>query len=266
MASLHRVILALSLVLGTAACWADACGPYRVGLREYPRFYERNTATGLYTGLDKDFFDALAERSGCQLHMQIESQPRLWRRLAEGQIDLASWVVPSAEREQLVRIVPLIQGRMMAMTWRDADLKHAADFLNNPALRAVAIRQALYGAEHDELLARLRLQGRLSETADFDAALRAFAARRVALMFVYPWSLTGQPADWLAQVRLTDWHPEAPPVTSGLAMSLKTVREPDAERLRRAVTAMQQDGSLARIVGRHLPPDGVQLLAVPEPR
>jgi polar amino acid transport system substrate-binding protein len=258
MASLHRVTLALSLVLGASACAAEGCGPYRVGLREYPRFYERHAATGLYTGLDKDFFDALAERSGCQLHIQIESQPRLWRRLAEGQIDMASWVVPSAEREQWVRIVPLIQGRMMAMTWRDADLKQPADFLNNPALRAVAIRQALYGAEHDELLAKLRLQGRLSETADFDTALRAFAARRVALMFVYPWSLASQPADWLAQVRLTDWHPEAPAVTSGLALSLKTIRDPDAERLRRAVAAMQQDGSFARIVARHLPPKLIQ--------
>lgn len=257
MASPHRMILALSLALGTAACWADTCGPYRVGLREYPRFYERDAA-GRYSGLDKDFFDALAERSGCRLDIQLESQPRLWQKLAEGQIDMASWVVPSERRARLVRVMPLIQGRMMAMTWRDAGLRSPADFLADPALRAVAIRHALYGAEHDELLAKLRQQGRLGEVADFDAALRVFAARRVALMLVYPWSLAAQPADWLAQVKLADWYHSAPAVTSGLALSWKTVSDPDAERLRRAVMAMQQDGSLAQIVARHLPPELVR--------
>jgi polar amino acid transport system substrate-binding protein len=259
MASLQRMVLALSLALAAPVCAADACGPYRVGVREYPRLYQRE-ADGRFGGLDKDFFDALAERSGCKLEFHLESQPRLWARLARGEIDLASWVVPSEQRAAIVRVIPLISGRMMALTWRDAGIKGEADFLADPALRAVAIRQALYGADYDALFAQLKAQGRLSEVADFDAALRAFAARRVALMLAYPWSLAGQPADFMAQVQLTDWHAAAPAVASGLALSHKTVREADMQKLEQALRAMRQDGSLAQLLGRHLPMDMVKLL------
>lgn len=255
MASLRRPVLALSLALGTLACAAEPCGPYRVGVREYPRLYQRD-AEGRFGGLDKDFFDALAERSGCKLEFHLESQPRLWARLARGDVDLASWVVPSEQRAAVVRVIPLISGRMMAMTWR----KGEAEFLADASLRAVAIRQALYGAGYDALFGQLKSQGRLSEVADFDTALRAFGARRVALMLAYPWSLAGQPADFMAQVQLTDWHAAAPAVASGLALSRRTIREADLQKLEQALRAMRQDGSLAQLLGRHLPMDMVRLL------
>lgn len=250
---------ALGLWFGVQACAAEPCGPYRVGLREYPHLYQRE-ADGRFGGLDKDFFEALAERSGCKLEFQLESQPRLWVRLTRGDIDLASWVIPSEQRAEVVRVIPIIGGRMMAVTWRDAGITSEAGFLSDETLHAVAIRQALHGKGYDALVHRLRSQGRLSEVADFDTALRAFAARRVALMLAYPWALAGQPADLMAQLQLTDWHASAPAVASGLALSRKTVREADALRLEQALRAMHQDGSLARILSRHLPMDTVRLL------
>ena len=261
MTKLRGVALALGLGFGTLGCVAQPapCGPYRVGLREYPRFYQR-APDGRFGGLDKEFFEALAERSGCKLEFQLESQPRLWHKLTRGDMDLASWVVPSEQRASVVKVVPLISGHMLAITWRDTGPKSEAEFLADPALTAVAIRQALYGEGYDTLMQQLRRQGRLSEVADFDTALRAFSARRVALLVAYPWSLAGQPADFMARVQLTDWHPAAPGVSSGLALSHKTVREADAQRLLQALRAMHQDGSLARLLARHLPMDVVKLL------
>lgn len=257
----RSVALALGLGLGAAVCAAQTapCGPYRVGVREYPRLYQR-APDGRFSGLDKEFFEALAERSGCRFDVQPESQPRLWVKLARGELDLTSWVVPSEQRATLVKVIPLISGRMLAMTWRDAGARTEAEFLADPSLVAIAIRQALYGEGYDMLMQQLRGQGRLSEVADFDTALRAFSARRGALMVVYPWSLAGQPADFMAQVQLIDWHPATSAVSSGLALSYKTVRETDAQRLQQALRTMQQDGSLAQLLGRHLPMDIVKLL------
>lgn len=259
MRTLRQLALALGVGLGAQACAAQDCGPYRVGLREYPRLYERD-AQGRFAGLDKDFFEALAARSGCKLVFQLESQPRLWVRLARGDVDMASWVVWSEERAALVRIFPLMSGRMMAVTWRDADIKGEPAFRSDARLRAVAIRQALYGAGYDALLADLRLQGRVSEVADFDTAWRAFAARRVELILAYPWSLAGQPPELMAQLQLSDWHAGAPATASGLALSRKTVREADALKLEQALRKMQQDGSLAQLMARHLPLELIRLL------
>ena len=236
------------------------CGPYRVGLREYPRLYQRD-AYGAFSGLDKEFFEALSQRSGCRLEIQLESQPRLWQLLKHGDLDLASWVIPSAERDAVVTVIPLISSRPMVITWRAAGPQTEASFLADPKLNAVAVRKSLYGAGYDELMQRLREQGRLSEAADFDTALRAFSAHRSALVIAYPWGLLEQSPQWFGQVNLSDWHASAPAVVSGLAISRSTVSPVDRQRLEDAVRAMHQDGSLRRMLDRYLPTEMVQHIA-----
>lgn len=245
------------LSLGVPASAAD-CGPYRVGLREYPLIYERQ-ADGSYQGLDKDFFAALAERSGCMLELRLESQPRIWTQIKAGQLDIASWVIPTDERAALVAIITMLRTRHMAITWRERGMPSEAEFLADRTRRAVVIRKASYGAGYDALIRQLRAQGRISEVADFDAALRVFASRKVDLMIAYPWSLAGH-ID-LARLHVADWQPGAPGVTSGLALSRSTVREADQQRLLHALREMERDGSLAQIVNRHMPPP----LAMPVP-
>ena len=93
-----------------------------------------------------------------------------------------------------------------------------------------------------------------------EALTAELAGRRVELMLAYPWSLAGQPAELMARLQLTDWHAGAPATASGLALSRRTVREADVHRLEQALRAMRQDGSLAQILGRHLPVDTVKLL------
>lgn len=261
---MSRALLGLCGCLWITAHAAD-CGPYRVGLREYPQFYERRP-DGRFEGLDKEFFAALAERSGCQLRLELESQPRLWARVKDGTLDMASWVVPNEERRPLVTVVPLLSSRLMAVTWRERGELSQSAFLADSSLRAVAIRKAVYGPGYDALLAQLRAQGRLSEVADFDTALRAFTARRVDLLIAYPWTLPSEPRAWLDQLRLADWQPEAPAIAFGLALSRSTVREADQRQLLQGLSAMRDDGSLTRIVRRHLPESSVQLLPVGMPR
>ncbi|HEY1092872.1 MAG TPA: transporter substrate-binding domain-containing protein [Burkholderiaceae bacterium] len=239
-----------------------ACGPLRLGLRDYPRVYQRD-AKGVYGGLDKEFFEALAQRSGCKFEIRLESQPRLWDGLRGGRIDLASWVIQTEERSHTVNVIPLLEIRLMAVTWRDVPELTQAEFLANTKLTAVRVRQSVHGPGYDELLNKLLEQGRLSEVADVDTALRVFSARRVALLVAYPWALFGQSEQWMSQVRLSDWHPTAGVVHSGLAISHR-VSAADARKLEDALRSMQRDGSLARMVARHLPMDLTKLVPAPK--
>ena len=255
--SLHGLAVAAPPVPASAPA-AETCGPLKVGLREYPRLYERD-AQGTLQGLDKDFFDALAQRSGCRLELLLESQPRIWQGLRSGRLDLASWVIPTEERAAVVNLIPLVLMRPMAVTWRDSPVQSQADFLAEARLNAIRVRQSVYGPGYDELFARLHEQGRLSEAADFDTALRVFSARRLGLIVAYPWTLLGQSEQWMAQVRFSDWYPSSSTVQSGLAISRSSVRAADAQRLEAALLSMQRDGSLAQMVFRHLPIDLVKL-------
>ncbi len=248
----------LALGTATAASAADTCGPLKVGLREYPRLYQRD-ATGNFAGLDKDFLELLAQRSGCRLELLLDSQPRIWQGLRNGSVDLASWVIPTEARAAVVTVIPLVLMRPLAITWRDSPAFTQADFLADTRLTAIRVRQSAYGAGYDELFARLHEQGRLSEAADFDTALRVFSARRLGLIVAYPWTVLGQSEQWMAQVRFSDWHPASSTVQSGLAISRSSVRPADAQRLMAALQAMQRDGSLAQLVARHLPMDLVKL-------
>ncbi len=249
--------LAMTGLQGLALA-AEPCGPLKVGLREYPRLYERD-AQGGFRGLDKDFFEALAQRSGCQFEIVLDSQPRIWQALRNGRFDLASWVIPTEERAAVVNVIPLLLMRPLAVTWRDSPVTSQADFLADGRLGAIRVRQSAYGPGYDELFARLHEQHRLSEAADFDTALRVFTARHMGLIVAYPWTVLGQSEQWMVQVRFSDWHPTSSTVQSGLAISRSSVRAADAQRLEAALLAMQRDGSLAQLVGRHLPTELVKL-------
>jgi len=254
----------------------EDCGPYRVGVGEYPRLFERQRGSsapagadaGAYQGMTKDFYAALSERSGCVFSFEVESQPRLWRRIKDGTIDISGWVIPTPERKPYVAVIPLLSLHLMAMTWGAQHVQSQADFLGRTALRAVAVRDSAYGPEYDALVQQLRAQGRLSEVADVDTALKVFAARRVDLMIAYPWALASLPdqaqgaASGVApdEVKVTDWHPNAPDVVSGLALSRRNVSDDDARRMLQALKLMQRDGSLGRIVDKYLPDGSAKLL------
>ena len=256
------------MLLLQAQAWAgppeaEPCGPFTVGLREYPRLYQRD-ANGEHYGLDKEFFEALAQRSGCKLEIKLDSQPRIWQGLRAGRIDLASWVIQTEERAAVVNVIPLLQVRPMAVTWRDSPAFTLADFMADASLTGVKIRQSVYSPGYDELLEKLRGQNRLNEVADFDTALRVFSARRVNLIVAYPWTLFAQSEQWMSQVRFSDWYPTSSAVQSGLAISRRSVSAAEAQRLEDTVHAMQRDGSLAQMVARYLPMDLTKV--VPPPR
>jgi len=264
-----RLIVGLAMLwLAHAAALAGDCGPYQVGLREYPKFYERvrgNPGAPSYVGLDTDFFRELEERTGCRLVLQVESQPRIWSRIKDGSLDMASWFIPVVERHAHVVVLPLLTARPVAITWARSGVKTQAEFPANPELRAVAIRQMAYGAGYDGLLARLRALKRVDEVAELDAAVRAFVAGRVALLITYPWTLRDQPKQVMDELTVSDCESVAAPILAGLALSRRTVREEDLQKIQQGLRGMQRDGSLSRLVDKYMLPGSVGYLPSTSP-
>jgi hypothetical protein len=138
-------------------------------------------------------------------------------------------------------------------------IRGEAEFLAWPAMRAVAVRGASHGAALDALLQRLREQGWLSEVGDTKTAMRVFFAKRVGLLFAYPWTVAPALRQLPDQVRLADWYPQSPGLLSCLALSWCTVSPVDQQRILQNMQAMQRDGSLARLLHQHVPVVGIQL-------
>jgi len=237
---------------------AADCGPFRVGVKLYPGVYERVPGRSDYQGLDKDFFALLAERSGCRFDLVLESQPRIWAAIRSGRLDITSWVVPTPEREALVALIPLVSLRHLVLSWAAKEVRDETDFLARRELRAVAVRGASYGAAYDALLQQLRQQGRVSEVADVEVAIRVFFAKRVDLLIAYPFAVAAELRSETTPVRVDDWHPASRGVLSGLALSRRTVSPADQQRLLDALQGMQRDGSLLRLMRKHAPEQGVE--------
>ncbi len=259
--SIGRAAAVAGLLLQAAAgVVAAPCGPFRVGVKLYPMVYERQADGQGYQGLDKDFFELLRERSGCQFTLEIESQPRIWSRIRSGSLDITSWVVPTPERQASVAVIPLARVNPVALTWTEQGVKDAADFLTRRSLRAVVVRGASYGPAYDPLIERLRQQGRVSEVGDIDAAVRVFFAKRVDLLLGYAWTVAQPLREQAGQVQVSDWYPQAAGLSSGLALSRSTVSDADQQRLLRALRDMHADGSLVRLLRLHLHEQGVRPL------
>ena len=270
-ATVSAALLALAIAAPMSAPAAEAapCGTLRVGLKEYPGVVEvrgSDAAARAFAGLDRDFYEALAARTGCRFAFELESQPRIWARLRNGTLDLTSWAIPTEERRDAVVVAALVTVRPMAVTWASAGVGSQAAFVDDPKLRAVAVRAGSYGAGYDELLASLRARGRVVEEVAVDDAVHALLNRRVDLLVTYPWVLAGLPADQRARLRVQDWHPEAAGVPSGLAMSRRTVDDATRARLVEGLRALQRDGTLARLAARHLGNAGVTVLPAVTPQ
>ncbi|WP_141100750.1 transporter substrate-binding domain-containing protein [Roseateles aquatilis] len=255
-------VLAL-VASGLVHAHALACGPYRVGLKPYPQIYDRHgQEVGANrdqegAGLDREFFTLLAARSGCAFVYELESQPRVWVRLREGSLDITSWAIPTEERLRHVTIVPLLTVRPMAYTWASAGVSTPRAFLARQELRAVVVKGSSYGPGFDAMLGTLAASARVSAVADVDAATRVFMAHRVDLIVTYPWVMARQLRAMPGKIEVADWHPDGPTIHSGLALSHRTVSAQDQARLLDALSTLQKDGTLKRLVDRYLPNSGV---------
>jgi len=245
--------LLAGLLLAPAGLQAQACGPYVAALYPYARFYYEDPAQGP-SGIDKDMFEELARRSGCELRQVVESRVRIWDQMRRGVTQLTLSALSSPQRREMAEFVFYAQGRYQVLMRRElaARVHSIAAFEAEPQLRLLAVRAYVHGPQIDAWVERMRTQGRLVETGDYKTALRMLRAGRADALLALPSGWRGLPPSVeddsdLVPVDVTPGERNL----IGLAIAL-SMPEADRQRLRHAMQAMLADGSVLEIMRRHL--------------
>ncbi|MCU6500948.1 transporter substrate-binding domain-containing protein [Rugamonas sp. A1-17] len=257
---LGRLILCCALlcpaVPGVAAP-RGGCDHLRVAFYEDGALFYR-TATGGWTGIDKEVVDELARRLDCKLDVSVDSRVRIWAALANGNIDISVSAIPLPEREKIGRFVPYMVDRNFVLLHRglSARLNGMDSFLADPQYKIAVVKSYKHGRAYEVWLAKLREQGRVYETPDHLSMMRLFKLGRVDAVMVTPtsWYPLVKQEQLAGTYSVMDWAPRENMV-SGLVLSRRSVDEATVERFRQAVKAMRDDGTLRRIFERHTDAD-----------
>lgn len=245
--------LLTGLALACTGLAVQACGPYTAALYPYARFYYEDPQGGP-GGIDKDMFEELARRSGCQLRMVVESRVRIWDQMRRGVVQLTLSAISSPERLQIAELVPYAQGRYHVLVRRDlaARIRSIADFEADTALRLLDVRGYVHGPTIDAWVQRMRSQGRLVETGDFKTAARMMRGGRADALLALPssWGTSTDAFEDSGGLVALDVTPTERNAVA-LAM-LHAMPDADRLRLRRALQAMLADGAVYDILRRHL--------------
>jgi len=245
--------------LGLAAGWVaasaaePACGPHVAALYPFPPFL-RETANRGWEGIDKDMFDELARRTGCELHLVVESRVRIWEQMRGGSVAMTLSAIPTPERQAFADFVPYAQGRNYLMLRPDAaqHVKSLAAFEADESLTLLVVRGYAHGPTLDAAIQRLRSQRRVHEAGDFPALLRMAAAGRAHALLATPHTWNDVDAALAPGPR---WTPlDVAPADRAIAALALSLQMPpaDRQRLRQSLQAMMADGSVLNILRRHL--------------
>lgn len=242
------------------------CGPHVAALYPYAPFF-RELPDGGREGIDKDMFDELARRSGCELRLVVESRVRIWEQMRNGAAGLTLSAVPTPERQTFAEFMPYAQGRYHLMVRPDVArrIKSLEAFEADRQLTLLTVKGYAHGPTLDAALQRLRAHRRVHEVADFPAVLRMAGAGRAHGLLALPsaWSQVetaiGEKRAWVA----LDVAPQDRAL-GALALSLQ-MPAPDRQRLRRALQGMLADGTVASIMHRHLGDAAARAAAYTEP-
>lgn len=242
----------LALALHSVSHAQAVCGPYTVALYELGVLFYRD-AQGQGQGIDRELTEALSERSGCQLETIVESRVRIWDQLARGQLDISVSGIATPEREQFAEFMPYLRTRNQALIARSLvrQLPSMQAFKADASKRVVVVKGFRYGRQFDAWLDELRAQQRVVEATSFDAAMRMLRAGRAELILTEPINLRPELGPWLKEMVLLDWAP-SDDVIANLIVSRSRVSDADRQRLRQALASLVHDGSVDRIVRRHV--------------
>ncbi len=259
-----RWIAAMVCCLAVAAAFdaeaaprAHCPKPISFGLYEHGVMYD--AATG--RGLDKDFADLLAARTGCRFDFVLRSRARIWHDLEAGTLMMTGSAIGTQARREFAWFANHLASKNYVLVREGLAVNSAQAFEKDASLRWGAVRGYQHGQSMDRFLARLRLEQRVAEVPDVLSAYRDFLRGRTDAMFIQSMQASKYIKDMPPQqtIRLVDWFPEDKPVHAGLALSKKHFSEADARYWRKVIAELLADGSLRKLYGAYMPADQVEL-------
>lgn len=232
--------------------------PIRLALYSFGFFYDRGR------GIDKDFVEELARRSGCTFDVQVLARARIWADLESGDLDMSVSAIQTPQRDRFSWFIPyLAMKNQVLIEVRSAEGVTGADaFLAKEGLQLGVVRSFKHGPGLDAWVEQLRSLGRVQESPNAETLFLKLRDHRIDALLAQPpvYLRYLQDLHMNQQVVIQDWAPGGKGVPHGLVLAKHRFSQAEAERWRALVQGMKQDGTLKLIYSRYLPASEVTKL------
>lgn len=251
--SLGAVLLALSWVGSAVAAGPDCSRPFTLALHDHGLLYSVETDSGI----DKDFADELARRSGCQIKVSLMSRQRIWKLIESGALDFSLSGIADAERDQYASFAWYFSNKYYLLVRKDSGIRQLADFEHNDEFQLGVIRSFRYSDSANHLVDTLAAENRVSQAGGLDPLYQALIAKRIQGMIIEPFDYPAiddkKIRDVTTIVEFND-----PAVPHGLIMSKRALSPAERDKWRALVNQMRADGTVLRIFSKYFNPDLVE--------
>ena len=248
MAGLASLISAPAFALNASAYCS---GPVRVGLFEYGALYRSAT----HDGLDISLLQQFEKRTGCTFESVVRPRARIWKELEAGTLDLTSAAVVTPERSVYLYFVPYMQTRNYLFVRKgDPGRTLTPASFEEGSQRLAVVRSFRYEAAYEGMVAKLAAQGRVVEAADVAEQWRMVERKVVDATLSQPVvsSQYLKDAGTQREFAVYDWAPAEQSSVGSLALSRKNFSAEQAKNWDALLVSMQRDGTLLKLVRKHL--------------
>lgn len=243
---------ALLFVGGTLARAADCPRPIVVTFFDVGVLYKPQSGGGLA----EDVVEELFRRLGCRYEVDFQSRIRIWRQLADGQLDMTVAGISTPERCRFAYFIPYASTRNQLVYFAGtAGLESPEAALRRPDFRLGVVKGYLHGASWDAWIEQLRKLQRVEEAPDTMSLVRllqhgriqAFPATAMVLA-----DLGQRYALDMQQIRQTNWFLDQPRNDTALVLSKARFSAQLAAEMEAGIAQMRNDGTLLKIYRRYL--------------
>lgn len=245
--------LVLALVSYSAVLAAnqrpDCSRPLTLALHVHGLLYSAD----LDAGIDKDFADALARRSGCSIQTSVLPRARIWQLIESGALDFSLSGIATDERNTFAAFAWYFSNKYYLLVNKSADVQKLSDFEGQHAMKLGAIRSFRYSANANRMLDKLAQAGRVSYASDLESLYQVLALGRIQGMVIEPFDIGDVEAK-----RITDTTQiiefNDPPVPHGLIISKNSISPAEIIKWTALVQSLRDDGTVLRIFEKYFPP------------
>nr|WP_315203132.1 transporter substrate-binding domain-containing protein [uncultured Albidiferax sp.] len=246
-------ILLWGLLLGHTAWAADErpeCGrPLTLALHVHGLLYSAE----LDAGIDKDFAEALAQRSGCNIQVSVLPRARIWQLIESGALDFSMSGIASEERNTYAAFAWYFSNKYYLLVNKSSNVQKLSDFEDQPGLKLGAIRSFRYSSTANRMVDKLVQAGRVSYASGLEPLYQVLALGRIQGMVIEPFDVGDVEArrikDTTHIIEFND-----PPVPHGLIISKKSIPSAEIAKWMAVVQSLRNDGTVLRIFEKYFPP------------
>ena len=237
------------------AVWAaderpDCSRPLTLALHIHGVLYSAD----LNAGIDKDFSDALIQRSGCSIQTSVLPRSRIWQLIESGALDFSLSGIATEERNTYAAFAWYFANKYYLLVNKTSNVQSLSDFEDQPAMKLGAIRSFRYSNSANRMVDKLTRVGRVSFASGLEALYQVLAINRIQGIVIEPFDISDIEAKRLKDTTQI-FEFKDPSVPHGLIISKKSISPAEITKWTSLVQSLREDGTVLRIFEKYFPPE-----------